>query len=303
MMINLKDKVQQFRRWQIEGKSSKPLDKAFAPEVICRNCGEVYQGNYCPNCGQSAKVSRLKFLGALKAVLPLVYNFDTRFLRTILELLTRPGHMIRNYIVDGKRVCYNNPISLLFVLAAVYLVINHLLFGVQEPTDATFNVTNKEGEVIDLFKDQSPIMQKFVDLVIYMYRDMAWSSLASTLLYVVPNKVAFRKTELGRRMSLTEHFYLMAFISCFTMILSIIGLIFKFLAGAEADSHHLMFSFVVIWWVMKQYFQITKRRSFRLVLWSLCMVFFIAIIVCLIFFLGVALAHGVSGTLYYNEEF
>lgn len=51
----IKNKWQRFTRWQ----QQSPEYTMTNASVECLNCGTSYRGNYCPMCGQSAKVSRI----------------------------------------------------------------------------------------------------------------------------------------------------------------------------------------------------------------------------------------------------
>lgn len=69
----------------------------------CLNCGNHLSGNYCSNCGQSAKTHRLSIWHFL--VHDLVHSFwhvDHGILFTLEEVLVRPGKAAMEYI-RGKR--------------------------------------------------------------------------------------------------------------------------------------------------------------------------------------------------------
>lgn len=116
---------------RIEGEESE--------KHVCLSCGMEYEGNYCPNCGQSKKVGRLSLKRVLTESLPDIYNLDNRFLRTCIDLFRRPGEMIMEYI-KGNRVIYYKPISLLFVLASILIIVKHLC---NIETTHEFGVTSK----------------------------------------------------------------------------------------------------------------------------------------------------------------
>lgn len=87
----------------------------------CRNCGTTYVGNFCSRCGQSRKTPRYRFSNALRNILGGFTNIDNGFGRTLIDLLYRPGYMIRDFI-DGKRIQYFRPFQTLFILAALYIM-------------------------------------------------------------------------------------------------------------------------------------------------------------------------------------
>lgn len=56
-----------------------------------------------------------------------MFNYDSRFWKTFVPLLTMPGKVSRNYI-DGKRVCYVNPFQLYLNVSIIFF----LLIGLVE---------------------------------------------------------------------------------------------------------------------------------------------------------------------------
>ena len=88
---------------------------------VCKNCGNTFQGNYCPHCGQNRHTPRFTIRNAFQNILSGFFNIDHGFSRNLIELLYRPGYMIRDYL-KGKRVHYYKPFQTLFVLAALYIM-------------------------------------------------------------------------------------------------------------------------------------------------------------------------------------
>jgi hypothetical protein len=93
--------------------------------ITCKNCNENYSGNYCPSCGQPASEKRLDWESFRLFYKKLFFNFfDKGFTYSCSQLITRPGHTIREYI-EGKRVNHMNPFTLLLSLAGMYGFIYH----------------------------------------------------------------------------------------------------------------------------------------------------------------------------------
>ena len=102
----------------VRGKEIPPISEE---SNICLNCDTVYTGSYCNRCGQSRNTPRYRFSNAFKNILGGFTNIDNGFGRTLLDLLYRPGYMIRDFIA-GKRILYFRPFQTLFVLAALYIM-------------------------------------------------------------------------------------------------------------------------------------------------------------------------------------
>ncbi|NMH28084.1 DUF3667 domain-containing protein [Flavobacterium silvaticum] len=92
--------------------------------IICKNCGNEFEGNYCNNCGQKSKTARLDWHYLNDEAKYTFLHLNGGLLFTIAQLFKRPGHAIREF-VDGKRVNYYKPVLLLFVLAGFYGLLMH----------------------------------------------------------------------------------------------------------------------------------------------------------------------------------
>lgn len=106
---------------------------------VCKNCRNTFQGNYCPHCGQNRHTPRFTIRNAFQNILSGFFNIDHGFSRNLIELLYRPGYMIRDYL-KGKRVHYYKPFQTLFVLSALYIM------GVQLIDPAAIKLSEKEME-------------------------------------------------------------------------------------------------------------------------------------------------------------
>ena len=108
-----------FRRWQ--GMPHRVADLS-TEEHDCTTCGTHYQGNYCPRCGQSARLGRYSMKGTFLNFLD-VWGLGNRgMFRTLRDLLLRPGYMIRDYIM-GMQMAYFPPFKMFFLLATLTLLI------------------------------------------------------------------------------------------------------------------------------------------------------------------------------------
>ena len=97
-----------------------------AQDINCRNCGTRFSGHYCPECGQSVKEVDQPFSIIFYDFLGNVFAFDTRFWKTLLNLIIRPGFLTKEFFA-GHRVRYASPIRffifasfVLFLLLQIY---------------------------------------------------------------------------------------------------------------------------------------------------------------------------------------
>ncbi len=111
-------------------------------EPRCLNCDAPLAGEYCSRCGQRATGRELRFLDVAGDALRDLIDWDSRFWRTLLPLLFRPGFLTAEFIA-GRRARYVPPLRL-------YLIVSFLLFltislGSNSPLEVS--VVRDEGKV------------------------------------------------------------------------------------------------------------------------------------------------------------
>ncbi|MBH9575300.1 DUF3667 domain-containing protein [Inhella proteolytica] len=100
----------------------------------CLNCQAPLPSPFCGQCGQSAKVHRFTLAGLLHDVPHAVFHVERGILATLAGLLRRPGVTINAYL-DGQRVRFFNPLSLLVLMAGAYAALYNqpFLLSILEP--------------------------------------------------------------------------------------------------------------------------------------------------------------------------
>ena len=94
----------------------------------CLNCGNTFEGNFCPHCSQKAKTKRLKLSEIIGDFVNSFIGGDNKFVRTCHDLIVRPGHMVREYLL-GHRCQYYNPLQMLIYIITVYSILTYLFGG------------------------------------------------------------------------------------------------------------------------------------------------------------------------------
>ena len=233
----------------------------------CLSCGQEYEGNYCPNCGQSHRVGRFTTKRLLTETIPDILNMDNQFGRTCVALFRCPGQMIMEYI-RGKRVKYHKPIPLLFVLASVLIVISHICqvdtVHVFHPEIYRLNLSGREV----VWCTEGSFLDTLIRLLHSIYWNEAWSTLVSITLFAWPLKHVFRKTEVGRSLNLAECFFIMLFLNCQSLIVKILQIPLNYLCSFSDftsgifDDGNIDLLCAVLWlWSFMQIFGTSRRRT------------------------------------------
>lgn len=111
------------------------------PIKTCRNCGAEVSAEFCAVCGQREGRGDLQFFDAVGDVFGEVATPDSKFWRTILALLFKPGFLSAEFNA-GRRASYLPPFRLYLVISFVtFLLIsltttNEAFLGRADPDDA-----------------------------------------------------------------------------------------------------------------------------------------------------------------------
>ena len=101
----------------------------------CTNCGTVLTGPFCANCGQNARSRRASVTHMLAEATDDVLRFDSKFYRSILHLLIKPGYLSRQFI-RGRRASMLPPIRMYLVISLLFFFI----FDIPAPNVQNVNV-------------------------------------------------------------------------------------------------------------------------------------------------------------------
>jgi hypothetical protein len=92
--------------------------------IACRNCGCLFKGSYCSDCGQPSDTRRIDFKFILEEIKKLLLKFDSGFFYTLKELTLAPGKTVKSYL-EGKRIQHVRPLTFLILLAGIYSFLYH----------------------------------------------------------------------------------------------------------------------------------------------------------------------------------
>jgi Protein of unknown function (DUF3667) len=90
---------------------------------VCANCSTRTVGVFCHACGQRASVHRLTVPHLLHEVPHALFHLERGIVPTLAGLVRRPGKTINDYL-NGQRVRYFNPLTLLMLLAGLTVLLS-----------------------------------------------------------------------------------------------------------------------------------------------------------------------------------
>ena len=173
--------------------------------VVCKNCGNEFEGNYCNQCGQDAATHRINFKFLWHDIQHGLFHFDKGIIHSLGQLCIRPGHTINEYM-EGKRVGHFKPLSMVLVLATVYGLLKHFfLHDVEHPVKLMINNSSVNATTINAISE-------------WMKDHGAIMALLVVPLYALASFLAYRK----ENYNYVEHLVLNAYTSSLRLFVTII---------------------------------------------------------------------------------
>jgi len=162
----------------------------FKPKQLkgleCLNCTQPLLGheNFCSYCGQKNSTKQLSFGVFLNNLFSGLFSYDSRFWRTFIPLLIKPGKVSKEFI-EGRRVRFVNPFQLYLNVSVIFF----LLLGITNSID---NINNPENGIFSATKNLDSLSQlgsQKLDSVITKAQDEVLSSIPndSTKTKVITN--------------------------------------------------------------------------------------------------------------------
>ena len=297
-MKNLHNRYKRYREWKLEPHQVAPLSEE---QHECATCGTHYEGNYCPRCGQSARIGRYSFKKAILLFLD-VWGLGNRgMFRSIRDLILRPGYMIRDYL-RGMQMAYFPPFKMFFLLLALWLVVDSGL-NIQfvnrdkqneKETEQIFSrfkpkVTMSEDEKADekkngiLFtKEEKEKMfnqeyeRRSGEVGDWIEQHSSLLVLAGLLLFSLPLYLLFRRSPAIPDLRLSECFVAMVYITDMILIYGIIPSLLCF--SVKAEIYYDLLSLLLAIIPIKQ----LSGYSYFSTIWRLLAAFIPFAIMCMI---------------------
>jgi hypothetical protein len=298
-MKNLHNRYKQYREWKLEPHQVAPLSEE---QHECATCGTHYEGNYCPRCGQSARIGRYSFKKAILLFLD-VWGLGNRgMFRSIRDLILRPGYMIRDYL-RGMQMAYFPPFKMFFLLLALWLVVDSGLniqfvnrekqneqeteqifsrFKPKVSLNATDDKADEKKNGILFTKEEKEKMfnqeykQKEGEVGDWIEQHSSLLVLAGLLLFSLPLYLLFRRSPAIPDLRLSECFVAMVYITDMILIYGIIPSLLCF--SVKAEIYYDLLSLLLAIIPIKQ----LSGYSYFSTIWRLLAAFIPFAIMCMI---------------------
>jgi len=124
--------------------SASLLDNEASVNQECENCHQPLEGPYCGQCGQEADSTLKYFWVVILHLLDDIFSFDSRAIRTVWPLITRPAFLTNEYF-SGRRVHYVPPLRLYLFISIIFFLT--LKFFLAADDGNAINITNKQAVI------------------------------------------------------------------------------------------------------------------------------------------------------------
>lgn len=198
--------------------------------IICSNCSNNFDTNYCPNCGTPARTKRIDKKYVLHEVQHGIFHFEKGFLYTVKELFVHPGHSIRSFI-QGERSKHYKPIGFVIVTSIIYSILSHALHYKPD------------------LKIPSGNISKIFDWVGENYN---YSNLIEILFIAFTLNWFFRK----KGYNYFENLVLLCYLTGFGMLIGVFCLIIAAITKLEIINSHIFTISIIIYtvWAVGQFY-------------------------------------------------
>ncbi len=208
----------------------------------CKNCNTEINQNYCPNCGQPAKLKRIDGKYILSEI-GSVLNFDKGIFFTIRELLLRPGQSIRNFISDDRNRLVK-PIAFIIITSLIYTIAQQFLHF--EDGYVNYSTIGEEkSAIISIFK--------------WISNNYGFSNILMAFLIAFWIKIFFRKYNYNFFEILILLFFL---IGIGMLAFAFFGIISSMIGINILDSGGVIIVFLYISWGIGQFFGKSKITNY-----------------------------------------
>jgi hypothetical protein len=143
----------------------------------CKNCNNHYNANFCNQCGQKQTVGSFTFKNIITEAFHAFTHADKSILSLLKKLLTNPGKVAYEYIVECKRKKYFNLFTFFVMITAVAAFFGSKDLAIKE---SVFHDNNEYGQIFNLYSKlltlaNIPVLALFLWLINFNKKGLRYS--------------------------------------------------------------------------------------------------------------------------------
>ncbi len=217
--------------------------------MICKNCEQNFEGNFCNNCGQNSNVQKINFNYLVDEISNSVLQVNRGILFTIKELLIRPGHSIRGFL-EGKRKQHFKPLAFVLLISTVYVLVMYVM-------DKNTFLGDSISGALAAISEKGIEASTTLKILNWLANNHAYTTLLLLPIYSFASYLAFIKT----KYNYFEHLILNFYIVGQQMVIYLIFSLLYFAFGIDSyflETVPLILSMIFMFWTFIQFFQSKK---------------------------------------------
>lgn len=225
----------------------------------CPTCSENFIGNFCPACGeQSFNRHSLSFKHFVHHAADELFHLDSRILRTVRYLFTRPGFLTAEYLA-GKRSRYVNPLRLYVLSFAIATLLTSTYHSVLDfKTVSSSDKTGKMNLALARFAQHKGVSQEV--LVEHLNERLHFYYEGSKILNALVMAWLLAGLYHKQKWYFGEHAVTAFYFLSFTSLLSIVKWPFWLAAGAPVKGRSAYFLSLIFFLVAMPYLWVMLRK-------------------------------------------
>jgi len=200
-----------------------------AAEHVCLNCGTRFRGDFCPFCSQKGSTQRLNMKTTINNFFNRFVRVDHGLIHTIIDLLYRPGYMVRDYI-RGYRTEYTEPLMLFIILLALsYMVPGY---------DSDISTQTLSPETAKILAGH-PLSLQMTKLSYWVNSDM--QRMALFICFLIAPTVCLTQRIIrvkGNALNLSESLHLLLYAMCVEQFLELVFCILAWIFSINNDMYN-----------------------------------------------------------------
>ena len=242
----------------------------------CKNCGHIFEGHFCSDCGQKSNVGKINFNYLINELTTNVFQVNRGILYTIKELFTRPGHSIREFI-EGKRKYHFKPLAFVLLAATIYVLVMHII---EQETNLGQGLSGMTRGLKSATDDKIDFSYT-LNILEWMTKNYAYSTLILIPFFSFSTYLAFKST----KYNYFEHLILNFFVTGQQLVIYIIFALLYFLLNIENKYASIIpFALTILFqfWTFIQFFKL-KNTFLKIVLTvASYMIYYILIMITMV---------------------
>ena len=223
--------------------------------MICKNCKNDFEGNFCNNCGQKRNVQKVNLNYLIDEISNSFFQVNRGIFFTLKELSIRPGKSINDFL-NGKRKQHYKPLAFVLLTSTIYIIVAYF-FGKKTYLGAFFSGFT-EGISANPDEKELLIFQNSLD---WLSNNFTYFTLLILPLFSFASYIFFIKTKYNYFEHLILNFYITGQQTIIYIVFYLLFMLFKIdIESSYLASSPIILSLLYGFWSYITFFK--KKKIF-----------------------------------------